>query len=117
MKPLLRIVIASLLPHANISNGALPAALRSPVAAPIMNPGGGINFPIGAAPFGAGGIGPQIVSFPPVRIGVDPSSQLYVPPGSDGRVIVQLKNDGVSDVFFVSGGDDKNFFLQFDQSV
>jgi hypothetical protein len=39
-----------------------------------------------------------------------------VPPGSDGRIVLTLRNDGIGDVFYVSGGDDKNFFLQFDYS-
>lgn len=112
IKPFLRIVIASLFPLTNTT--PVPAIVRSPVPAPIMNPGGS-NVPIGAPP--VGGLGPQTVFFPPIRIGVDPTSQLYVPPGSDGRITVLLKNDGIGDVFFVSGADDKNFFLQFDQTV
>ena len=105
------------------------ASARSPVPAPIMNPVGihqpigPIGIPVGGGPIGGplginpGGIGPQSLFFSPVRINVDPTSQLYVPPGSDGRIIVLLKNDGVGDVFFLSGGDDKNFFLAFDTTV
>lgn len=60
------------------------------------------------------GGGASQVFFSPVRINIDQASQLYVPPGTDGRIIVLLKNDGVGDFFLLSGGDDKNFFIQFD---
>ena len=75
--------------------------LLNPVVAPILNPG-------------LGGVGTVPYFFPPVRINVDQSSQLYVPPGSDGRITVLLTNDGVGDFFLISGGDQKGFFLQFD---
>lgn len=109
-KTFLRIVNSSLLTP---TTGTQAAAVRSPVAAPIMNPA----IPPGINPIAGVNAGPQSVFFPPIRIGVDQASQLYIPPGSDGRIIVQLKNDGIGDLFFVSGADDKNFFLQFDQSA
>ena len=54
--------------------------------------------------------------FPAVRITVSEDSDLYIPPGAEGRVIVILRNDGVGDLFLISGGDDKNFFQQFEYS-
>ena len=109
LNPFFRIVVSSLL--------TLPEILSAPIRnSGIINlppPLGGI--PPGIPP-GAIGLPGQPVFFPPVRISVDPSSQLYVPPGSDGRIVITLRNDGAGDVFYVSGGDDKNFFLQFDYS-
>lgn len=81
---------------------------------PLLNPALA-GVPPGVPP-GAIGLPGVPVFFPPVRISVDPSSQLYVPPGSDGRIVLTLRNDGIGDIFYVSGGDDKNFFLQFDYS-
>ncbi|KAK4002444.1 hypothetical protein OUZ56_004273 [Daphnia magna] len=92
-----------------IRNGGIvnAAPILNPVAAPIVNTG-----PVGALVSG----GASQVFFSPVRINIDQSSQLYVPPGTDGRITVLLKNDGVGDFFLLSGGDDKNFFIQFDYS-
>ena len=56
------------------------------------------------------------VYYSPIYISVEPSSQLFVPAGRDGRIVVKLRNDGVGDFFLISGGVDKNFFQQFDYS-
>lgn len=105
----IRNIITSLLAStsAPIRNGGIVngAPILNPVAAPIVNTGA-----VGAL---VGG-GASQVFFSPVRINIDQASQLYVPPGTDGRIIVLLKNDGVGDFFLLSGGDDKNFFIQFD---
>lgn len=107
----IRKLITSLLAptSAPIRNGGIvnAAPILNPVAAPIVNTG-----PVGALVSG----GASQVFFSPVRINIDQSSQLYVPPGTDGRITVLLKNDGVGDFFLLSGGDDKNFFIQFDYS-
>lgn len=107
----MQIIISSLLTpqstSAPIRNGGINqvgAPVLNPVAAPIVNTGA-----VGALIGGASSL-----FYPPVRINIDQSSQLYVPPGSDGRIVVILKNDGVGDFFLISGGDDKNFFIQFD---
>ncbi|EFX77021.1 hypothetical protein DAPPUDRAFT_306032 [Daphnia pulex] len=103
----IRNVITSLLASAPIRNGGIvnAAPILNPVASPIVN--------TGTAGALVGG-GASQVFFSPVRINIDQASQLYVPPGTDGRIIVLLKNDGVGDFFLLSGGDDKNFFIQFD---
>jgi len=105
----LRKIITSLLAStsAPIRNGGIvnAAPILNPVAAPIVN--------TGTAGALVGG-GASQVFFSPVRINIDQASQLYVPPGTDGRIIVLLKNDGVGDFFLLRGGDDKNFFIQFD---
>ena len=114
LSPFYHLVIASLLTS--------PALLSAPIRnsgimnlpPPLLNPALA-GVPPGVPP-GAIGLPGVPVFFPPVRISVDPSSQLYVPPGSDGRIVLTLRNDGIGDVFYVSGGDDKNFFLQFDYS-
>lgn len=105
----LRIIITSLLAStsAPIRNGGIVqvgSPVLQPVASPIINSGA-----VGAL---IGGGGPLF--YAPVRINIDQSSQLYVPPGTDGRIVALLKNDGPGDYFLISGGDDKNFFLQFD---
>lgn len=94
--------------------------------APILNSGGGplpnpvgsrvINNPV--SPIIGGGVagGLNQVFFPAVRITVSEESDLYIPPGAEGRIIVILRNDGVGDFFLISGGDDKNFFQQFEYS-
>ncbi|EFX84479.1 hypothetical protein DAPPUDRAFT_99651 [Daphnia pulex] len=104
----IRNIITSLLASAPIRNGGIvnAAPILNPVASPIVN--------TGTAGALVGG-GASQVFFSPVRINIDQASQLYVPPGTDGRIIVLLKNDGVGDFFLLSGGrDDKNFFIQFD---
>ena len=106
----LRIIITSLLtstsaPNRNGGIVQIGSPALNPIASPIIN-SGAVGALIG------GGASPLF--YPPVRINVDQSSQLYVPPGTDGRIIVLLKNDGPGDFFFITGGDDKNFFLQFD---
>lgn len=106
-----QIIIATLFnsqtTSAPIRNGGInqvQAPVLNPVAAPIVNTGA-----VGAL---VGGASPLF--YPPVRINVDQSSQLYVPPGSEGRITVLLKNDGVGDFFFISGIIDKNLAIQFD---
>lgn len=101
-----QIVIANLLAtSAPIRNGGITqvaSPILGPVAAPIIN----------TAAVGALIGGP--VFYPPVRINIDQSSQLYISPGAEGRILVLLKNDGVGDFFFITGQDDKGFFVQFE---
>ena len=81
--------------------------VANPVAAPIIN-SGAIDPFLGAA------VGSQSFFFPPVRINVAQKSQLYLPPGTEGRVTFILQNDGIGDLFIIRGFDDKSFLLQFD---
>jgi hypothetical protein len=79
---------------------------------PFLNPGAIPGVP--GAGFPPYNINTLQVFFPPVIVTVDQSSQLYVPPGAEGRITVNLRNDGIGDFFIVSGADDKGFFLAFD---
>lgn len=104
-----KIVIANLLAYktasAPIRNGGInqvPSPILNPVASPIVNTGA-VGALIGGPVF-----------YPPVRINIDPSSQLYIPPGAEGRITLLLKNDGVGDFFFISAMDDRAFPIQFD---
>lgn len=50
----------------------------------------------------------------PYHIEVENSSQLYVPLGSKGRIVVKLKNYGDPGAFFISGvTDDENSSIAF----
>ena len=79
---------------------------RGPIVNPALNPVAGVG--------GIGGIGVQSLYFSPIIITVDPTSQLWVPPGAEGQIVLVLKNDGLADFFLLSAVFDYNFFVQFE---
>jgi len=112
-------------PPINNGNNFFPNENGVPVmrpAASMVNSGGSIVNSPGSRIVNSGllnplaGAGFNSVYFPYIRITVDKESELYIPPGAEGKIIITLKNDGPSDLFLISGGDDKNFFQQFEYS-
>jgi len=98
---------------APLLNSAGARVINNP---PVIGGVGGIGGIGGNGGFGGIGGGLNQLYFPAVRITVSEESDLYIPPGAEGRIIVILRNDGVGDFFLISGGDDKNFFQQFEYS-